>query len=557
MLRKSQLLVALTAVAAISCSKSDDVACQPGYALCAGTCVRIGADPQHCGACGSVCGPTQACVAGACVVDCRASLHGPIDDPWGASWDGLERPSVVYTTARSSCEAIGGRLPTATEIVRAGVRTATVGDGYQTSPLWSLDPLGAATGLAVRLSDGTSAPTSIAPGVTRHYRCVCPPERPAAFTGSACFSTQAGDGCVPMPGNPALNLDAEDRPPLPRSAAMYECALAGGDLPTAEQLVAAFRSGLPNPTSTATTPVPLHTADAIGAAGLDVTVLSSNAPTFAQSNDIDFRAFRCIGPAAQGVPAAVAGGFREPRGDRVIDADPDQAATTYTAALFDCLGRGGHLPMGNELAALAIQGLPAGASAGARWTADQTSTTEVETFAWSGAAYWPVDPDLATTSPTAAGVSFDATTARRALKSAALPYRCLYYAVNPAYAPPSASACGGSPCLVVPVGTRARMWFMRSPRGGSGGDTYSAAAKFCADLGGRLPSVRDYVEAIHAGLENTSAAALTTSDFVTATDVRTLSWSGTFPADADPAAATVGAGAGSVKYVCMWTDELR
>jgi hypothetical protein len=288
-----------------------------------------------------------------------------------------------------------------------------------------------------------------------------------------------------------------------------------------------------------------------------VTVLSSNAPTFASSLDADYRAFRCVGPAARGVAATVANGFRAPLGDRVIDADPDHVATSYTTALFDCLGRGGHLPTGAELTAFAIQGLPAGAYTGARWTADQTSTTEVQSFAWSGASYWPVDPDLAPTTFTANGVTLDATTSTRSLKTASLPYRCVYYGVNPAYAPPSTSACGGSACLVVPVGTRARMWFMKSPRGGSGGDTYSAAAKFCADLGGRLPSVRDYVEAIHAGLENPSAAALTTSDFVTAADVRTLSWSGTFPADADPAPATVGVAAGSIKYVCMWTDELR
>jgi hypothetical protein len=355
-----------------------------------------------------------------------------------------------------------------------------------------------------------------------------------------------------MPGSPAFNFDAEDRAPLPRSAASYECALAGGELPTAAQLVAAFVAGLSSPNSSW-----LLTGDAVLTPGWDVLTLASTTPSYGSfAGTGAAMPFRCVGPAAKGTAATVANGFRAPRSDRVVDGDPDHVATTYTTALFDCLGRGGHLPTGTELAAFAIQGLPGG-TGGARWTSDQTSTTQVETFAWSGTAYWPVDPDLATTTPTANGVTIDATASGRADKTASLPYRCVYYGVNPAYAPPSTSACGGSPCLLVPVGTRARMWFMKSPRGGSGGDTFASAAKFCADLGGRLPSVRDYVEAIHAGLENLSAAALTTSDFVSGSDVRTLSWSGTFPADADPAPATVGAAAGSIKYVCMWTDELR
>lgn len=554
-MRNVHAVIALTALAAVSCSKTEDVPCQPGYGLCGGVCVRVADDRDNCGRCGNACGPSDACVAGACVPDCTQSLHAPIMDPWGFAWDGLERPVASYTAARDACTAIGGRLPTASEIVRAGVRTASVGDSYQTDLIWSLAPIDSANALAVKLSDAGASVLAFA-DTTPHYRCVCPPPRPAAFTGSACFTSKVADGCAALGGNASFNFDGENRTPLPRGAAMYECALAGGELPSAERLAAAFQEGLPNTTGDA-----LHTADDIGAAGAEAAATYGTPPTFTSASSTDWRPFRCFGPTAAGAAATVANGFREPRGERVMDADPDHAVTTYTASLFDCLSRGGHLPTGTELATFAIQGLPAGATTGARWTSDQTDTTAVESFAWSGTAYWPIDPDLATTTATTNGVTFDQTTATRAAKTATLPYRCVYYGVESTFIPPSSTACGTGGCLEVVVGTgsaaRARIWFQKSPRGGSGGDTYASAIKYCADLGGRLPSVRDYVEAIHAGLNDTGIALLT-SDLVTGPNARTLSWSGTYPSDADPSPSSVPvATAVGVNYACMWTNEIR
>jgi hypothetical protein len=483
-----------------------------------------------------------------CAADCRASLHAPVDDPWGMSWDGFERPQATYLAARSACEAIGGRLPTATEIIRAGVRTAAVGDGYQTDLLWTIAPLDATNALAVRLSNGTSSSygmTALGP----NHRCVCPPARPAAFTGSACYTTGLGDGCAPFPGDPGFNMDAEERTALPRVAAAYECALAGGELPTSERLIAALAGGLPNLTAAA-----IEAADAAGTgAGQVLTVTSAAAPAFVVAGPADYRAFRCIGPAAAGIPAAVADAFVEPRGERKMDA-ADRPAAPYATALFDCLSRGGHLPTSSELMAFAVQGLPAAGQTGQRWSADHTTPAIVETFAWPGTAYWPVDVDLATTAATANGI--DATQAARTAKAGSLPYRCVYHAVRPGYAPPAAACAGGS-CLTVAVGTRARMWFQNRPHGGTTSDTYLSAVTGCAGLGGRLASVRDLVEAIHAGLENPYNAVIHTSDFVDAANVRTLQWSGTYPSDPDPNASFGAVAAGSKSYVCMWTDEIR
>jgi hypothetical protein len=536
----------------VACQKASDVTCQPGYTTCGGACVRTGTDAQNCGACGRSCGSSEACVSGACVPDCRASLHASIDDPWGASWDGIERSTATYVAARDACEAIGGRLPTSSELFRAGATaTGTVGDSYQTNQIWSLAPLNAVNALVVSLADASTL--ALAYGdLTHHYRCTCPPPRPAEFTGTSCFTTGVSDGCSALAGNPTFNFDVKDRPVLlTRSAAMYECLLAGGELPTAERLVAAFEGGLENPTNFF-----LHTGDGILTAGYNV-AYNPSLGTFQAALDTDRRYYRCFGPTKGGLVATVPNGFRAPQGERVIDGDPEHASTTYTIALFDCLSRGGHLPSGNELAAFVIQGLPGGA-VGPRWTSDQTSTTQVETFAWSGAAHWPVDADLATTTFTANGVSFDTITAGRALKTASLPYRCVYYPVLPAYTAPSAAACGTNGCLQVAVGTRAHLWFQKSPRGGSAGDTFTTAVQYCASLGARLPSVRDYVEAIHAGLSG--SVTLVTSDFVSATDLRTILWTGTYPTDADPlppAPSTVPATTGYVNYLCMWTDEVR
>jgi hypothetical protein len=43
------------------------VACRPGTTCCAGSCVNLQTDEDHCGACGNACDPTKVCRRGTCV----------------------------------------------------------------------------------------------------------------------------------------------------------------------------------------------------------------------------------------------------------------------------------------------------------------------------------------------------------------------------------------------------------------------------------------------------------------------------------------------------------
>jgi hypothetical protein len=553
-MRKVHALMTLAAAAALSCSQPDDVPCQPGYGLCGAVCVRIAADPGNCGACGNVCGAAEACVMGACVPDCGARLHGAITDPWGHAWDGIERPAAAYAAARDACAAIGGRLPTASELYRvSAVSTASVGDTYETNPLWSITPDDNASSHRVTLSSGAIA--VIANGTPSHYRCVCPPPRPAAFLGGACYASEPGEACAPLGGDARFNFDRDDRPRVSKSGAIYECALAGGDLPTAERLAAAFSQGLPHDASTTA----LHTADTINAAGNNGTLTHGTPVTFGNDAATTLLPFRCYGRAAPGaIAASVENGFREPDGERVADLDPQPVATTYTQAVVDCFARGGHLPTGTELAAFAIQGLPAGGVTTARWTSDQADSTNVEVFAWSGTARWPIDPDLVTTTPTLDGIAYDGATSTRVSKTAtaSLPrHQCVYYAVDPGYPAPS---CNGG-CDEVAVGGRARMWFDRTNRGTTTA-TYGSAVADCADEGGRLASARDLVEAMAAGVYGPGGSSLVTSDLSGTALARLVSWTG-YSFQNDVSSATLGTATafGSSPYVyrCTWTNEIR
>jgi hypothetical protein len=561
-------LAALTA-----CVKSDKAECVPGHALCGGVCVETASDPQNCGACGNVCPGYQACVAGACAATCESMLHAPIGDAWGTRWDGLERPAAPYLAARAACVSLGGRLPSVSELYRvSALKGGAVGDGTKSHYLWSITPYDDAYAYVLTLANAAAATggATYAPMTASYpYRCVCPAPRPRAFGEGAC-SGRAGAGCVALGGDGRFNFDAEDRPYVSKSAAVYECALAGGELPSAERLGAAVTQGLPNGSG-----VWLHTGEDTGlyddgAGGLyqDDALLrfvgSVWEITYGGGGWAYYpRPFRCFGPASTlGVPAAVSGGFRDRRGTRTIDLGPDRAATTYAAAVADCFQRGGHLPTATELLQFVEEGLPAFGYADGRWTSDQGYPGFAITFAWSGSSYWP-DAELAVTAPTKDGVPYSYSSAsaynQQLDKATGNPYRCVYHAVDPTSAGPASALCS-TQCFPVTPGTagtspRPRMWFDGSNRLAP---SYYAAVATCAASGGRLASSRDLLEAIRAGLDNPGGDAVATSDLIGWIGVKTITgWSGSVnPGFADTGSSSVGLSS-QIYYRCMWTNEIR
>ncbi|WP_437781486.1 MXAN_6577-like cysteine-rich protein [Sorangium sp. So ce1097] len=62
-------LTAAALLVSASCAQGDDsdLTCDDGLSLCASVCVDTQADPDHCGACGSVCATGRRCEAGACI----------------------------------------------------------------------------------------------------------------------------------------------------------------------------------------------------------------------------------------------------------------------------------------------------------------------------------------------------------------------------------------------------------------------------------------------------------------------------------------------------------
>ena len=221
MTRAARIVTAVALAAAVTgCSKTNDVTCPPGFGLCAGVCLSISDDAQNCGACGNACGAGQACVASACVQDCRAGLRAPIVDRWGTWWDGLERPLASLTDATAACEAIGGRLPVATEIYRTSYAvTGDVGQSYQTNWLWSLVPRDAASQFILAMSDGST--TYRATTTATAFRCVCPVDSSAAFTGYAC-NGRPGEECFALSGaNAGYAIDSQDRALLSKGGALW------------------------------------------------------------------------------------------------------------------------------------------------------------------------------------------------------------------------------------------------------------------------------------------------------------------------------------------------
>jgi hypothetical protein len=489
------------------------------------------------------------------VIACKTLLNQPLADPWGWSWDGLERAASGYTQASTTCDQIGGRLPTASELYRvSATQSATVGQTSHTNYLWANVPYSPGNRIIARLSDATT--TYSDENTARNYRCVCPPPLTNAYVGKNCFGPTAG-ACYEFGGeNKRYNLDLQDRALLPKGSAVWECAFYRGHLPTPHQLTEAIQAGIATGSGNW-----LHTADEVHyphdalvrwttGAGFKF-LYDSSAESMSWSTTTDFRPFRCTGlDADPGLHPTVPDEFVGPTSSYKGEAN-DRAASDYVSAVDACFAAGGHLPTSTELVELIQQGLPNG-SGNWLWTSDQNGHDGTN-FLLSVKRWTGVEPSHYH------AYSNDLTWA---YKTSTYGFRCIFYPVDAAYAGPMSSQCnGGCTEIALPGSSGAKMWVDSNDRAPPVITT--TAIDTCRVSGGRLASERDLTEAIRKGLPNGSTQPIWTSDAEVASGggilLGVVYWSGvdtafndqwstystwSWPYDPRP-------------FRCMWTNELR
>jgi hypothetical protein len=522
--------------------------CPAGQTACSGSCADTQTDIAHCGGCDQPCGTNQECVNGTCQIACATQLNQAIVDPWGQAWDGLERATATYANAKSTCEAFGGRLPTATELYRvSAVQSATVGQTIHVNYLWSMVPgATAATRVQTRLSD--AATSSLAETSSRNYRCVCPAPLPPTYTGLNCHGP-AGQGCYGVDGEGNhYNIDVQDRPRLPKGSAIWECAFYKGRLAEVLRLSEAIQQGLGNGANTE-----IFVADDALNTQSTTVIWSGSSGTFALNAGgySSFLPFRCAGLDIEPT-ASAAGQFTAPFAGKASES-ADTATALWAAANDACWAKGGHVPTAGELALLIQQGLPDGTNAWL-WTSDQSTFNSgtqfiVQEVRWTGTpnAFLYSTNDVAWVT-----------------KSSTRPFRCIYYPIDTGYTGPTTSQCsGGGGCqeFTLPGGSGAKLWvdsFDRAPA-----VPFAQAVDACRQVGGHLASERDYLETIRAGLANGTNAWNYTSDVglgASTTGVRAnvVRWTGVDTAFTDlystynswSQLVTVRA------YRCAWTNQL-
>jgi hypothetical protein len=539
--------------------------CTDGQLNCGGACADLQTDAKNCGACGKVCGADDECFEGQCVIACKKQLNQPVTDPWGWSWDGLERAASPFSDANDVCGQFRARLPTPTELYRvSAVQSATVGQSIHTNPLWSLAPASPGVHVRIRLSDGVAV--SDADTTKTNYRCVCPPPAPKTFTGTNCAGAPNTNACAPFGGEDGLhNIDTQDRAPVPKGAAVWECAESGGHLATAVQLMEAIGQDIGTGSGNF-----LHTADDTrndesaflnwtDPKGFAFSYNNSGPNSVSVDKTTQLRWFRCVGETTTTSLPAASGQWAGTR--RNIDA-ADATPATMIDALDHCFKAGGHLPTMGELNELVLQGAPGGSDT-FLWSADHTGSNgtnhTVATAKWKG-----IQTDHLYGG---ADMSWSYRTDSR-------PYRCVYFPIDAAYSGPLDSACeGGCTTITMPGNLGGKSWFDTHDRTAA---TALVAIETCRKQGGHLASPRDMTEAIRAGLPNGSNTYLLTGDLsigqcgvtygVCPTFnlfVALVKWTATMPTFDDlwvnsaASRADWGYSTDPRPYRCMWTNEFR
>jgi len=440
-------------------------------------------------------------------------------DPWGTAWDGVERMAATWPNAKAACEAVGGRLPTATEAWRVGAsQSATVGTPYEGNSLWTLTPwhVNGATQqhTLAKLNDpgGDSSISFANDSTPSPFRCVWPdPGLPPGFSGNRCHGP-AGSACFQAVGDGRrLNLDTYDRPSLTYAGASWECAFYGAHLPLSRSLAENIVNGLPNGSNAWvwTSDHPHYAyADVLRWSGTHPAGWNATYPSnwswASRSNPTRYR-FRCMGdgrapqpnPATPGDLATWGAPFTG-ASTSLVSHSNNLPAAKWEHALTDCFSRGGQLPHTRDWMELIRDGLPNGAGTAGTdyaWSSDWSSLAYAQVIRWAG-----VDRDYTG--------YYSQYGTWSALGAKASPYRCAWYPLDASYAGPGLCNGGQFSCFVSeknPGDFAARTWADPVDRAPA---SWIAALTTCAAEGGHLASLSEYVALVRDGLPNGQGPSL-------------------------------------------------
>ena len=313
---------------------------------------------------------------------CRSAVNVPangyaVTDAWGEVWDGVARPMATQTDAKAACDALGGRLPTATELYRnnltTGLSSSSISTPSDVEYLWTgLPAYGLKKGTLVRLSDGLV--TTSESNVSKSYRCVWPDTSPADFDDDNC-NVRPGESCWSM--TYGENVDTYDRPRLDVIAASAECAFVHASIPQFSDWNNLIHDGLPNATNNW-----LWSSKATywynGGFGHSVIrwkdgnesswAYGSTEGTASDATPLTRLYFRCIGNRKRSelvtpVPTCEGGCFSTTHHGSLLTADStDRAAATEADAAVMCRTLGATLPNQQEMSDLIHAGLPNGSA---------------------------------------------------------------------------------------------------------------------------------------------------------------------------------------------------
>ncbi|MCP4131135.1 MAG: hypothetical protein GY754_09160 [bacterium] len=483
-------------------------------------------------------------------------------DSWGGVWDDTMRPKANLANACATCESLGGRLPTPTEIFRNssnGHGSHIV--GTETTYLWTNIEYSATQNVTVRMSDGATSQTTNTSSI--QYRCYYPDKDRSYFYGRSVYGPPGEEAFTLTSNGVTYYMDKYDRPLLRYNSAVREAAFYHASVPPQRTYTEAIKSGLPNGLNLET-----WTSDQEGKSEKGylngVVKWSGTNPDYAETHSTfatwayvtEKHRFRIVG-IGRPVTVTSSGEPTEWIGTTsyLKSLTTDKSEANFYRAIDNCLTLGGHMPTFNDLMEMIQDGLPGG-SENYIWTSDNgrgsSTSRQVGTARWSG-----IDTNYTGLYSTYGGWSNKADATLR-------PYRPVFYPVNDDYNGPDESVFKYDPFLYTmtnPNGKTVKIWADDHNRDAA---PYHVAVKTCYDLGGHLPTFRDMVELIRNGLPNgTAPNRVWTSDSVRYDLAKTLAW-GTGSPDGTEPDFTEDADVHNTRdtstelcYRCIWTNEMR